>query len=158
MPCRKCSNNIRKNTIYHSFIYTFQFLNVKDINIYVYIYCYRWYFGAIKRLEAEWLLLQANNSHGSFLIRNHVPKNETEGLNWHTLSIRIDDLIKHYLIKTTNEGHYYITRRKFVDLHQLVQYYSTNQEGLITCLRRSCVRVMFILLLCYNFLIIQLCA
>jgi len=30
----------------------------------------RWYFGKIKRIEAEKKLLQADNEHGSFLIRD----------------------------------------------------------------------------------------
>jgi len=34
-----------------------------------YIAC-RWYFGKIKRIEAEKKLLQADNEHGSFLIRD----------------------------------------------------------------------------------------
>jgi len=34
------------------------------------LYVYRWYFGKIKRIEAEKKLLQADNEHGCFLIRD----------------------------------------------------------------------------------------
>jgi len=39
------------------------------INWCEYIIC-RWYFGKIKRIEAEKKLLQADNEHGCFLIRD----------------------------------------------------------------------------------------
>jgi len=100
-----------------------------------------WYFGDIKRPEAERLLLQANNGHGSFLIRNHDAKNTGIGLDWFALSIRDGDLIKHYRIKTTDQGFYYIARRiDFKDLQHLVQHYSSNQDGLVTCLGKPCIR------------------
>ena len=36
---------------------------------------FRWYFGKIKRIEAEKKLLLAQNEHGAYLIRkNHMPK------------------------------------------------------------------------------------
>ncbi len=31
--------------------------------------CFRWYFGKIRRLEAEKLLLMSANDHGAFLVR-----------------------------------------------------------------------------------------
>ena len=35
---------------------------------------FRWYFGKIKRIEAEKKLLLAQNEHGAYLIRkNHMP-------------------------------------------------------------------------------------
>ena len=51
-----------------------------------------WYFGQIKRIEAEYKLLSAENEHGAFLIRD----SETHAAC--SLSIRDGDTVKHYLI------------------------------------------------------------
>jgi hypothetical protein len=56
---------------------SFGVLSIRDIYLImstrVYIHClvsYRWYFGKIKRIEAEKKLLLSENEHGAFLIRD----------------------------------------------------------------------------------------
>ena len=106
------------------------------------LYLCRWYFGDTKRPEAERLLLLRGNGHGSFLIRNHDSKGTGIGIDWYALSIRDGDIIKHYKIKTTDQGNYFIARRQeFVNLQELVQHYSESQDGLVTCLRNPCLKV-----------------
>lgn len=61
---------------------------------------------------------------GTFTIRTH----ECHG-SFH-LSMRDTDRVKHYRIKSTDTGQYFITRRVLFDsLQQLVEYYSA-QVGL----------------------------
>ncbi|XP_065062309.1 tyrosine-protein kinase SRK2-like [Rhopilema esculentum] len=100
-----------------------------------------WYFGDIKRPEAERLLLRPGNTHGSFLIRKHDSKGSNIGVDWYALSIRDGDLIKHYKIKTTDSGNYFIARREeFVNLHALIAHYTDSSDGLVTNLRTACLK------------------
>lgn len=39
-------------------------------NIWSFLFCFRWYFGKIKRVEAEKKLLSVENEHGAYLIRD----------------------------------------------------------------------------------------
>ena len=87
-------------------------------------------------------MLHSSNGHGSFLIRNHDSKGTGVGIDWYALSIRDGDIIKHYKIKTTDQNYYFIARRReFVDLQELVEHYSSTPDGLVTCLRKPCMRV-----------------
>lgn len=56
--------------------------------------CFRWYFGKIKRLEAEKKLLLGQNEHGAFLIRDSESRR-----NDFSLSVRDGDTVKHYRIR-----------------------------------------------------------
>ena len=55
---------------------------------------FRWYFGKIKRLEAEKKLLLGQNEHGAFLIRDSESRR-----NDFSLSVRDNDTVKHYRIR-----------------------------------------------------------
>ena len=44
------------------------FSNFSEITLY--LHSFRWYFGKIKRVEAEKKLLSPENAHGAFLIRD----------------------------------------------------------------------------------------
>lgn len=59
-----------------------------------FILSFRWYFGKIKRLEAEKKLLLGQNEHGSFLIRDSESRR-----NDFSLSVRDGDTVKHYRIR-----------------------------------------------------------
>ena len=59
-----------------------------------FIMSFRWYFGKIKRLEAEKKLLLGQNEHGSFLIRDSESRR-----NDFSLSVRDGDTVKHYRIR-----------------------------------------------------------
>ena len=58
------------------------------------LYSSRWYFGKIKRIEAEKKLLLQQNEHGAFLIRDSESRR-----NDFSLSVRDGDTVKHYRIR-----------------------------------------------------------
>ncbi|RNA14493.1 Tyrosine- kinase [Brachionus plicatilis] len=93
-----------------------------------------WYFGHMKRMEAEKLLVHPQNKQGSFLIR------ESEGNNHaFSLSIRGKDSVKHYRIRRDHDSKYFISNRvMFTSLHELVAYYCKKANGLCTELRVPC--------------------
>ncbi|XP_042889572.1 tyrosine-protein kinase Src42A-like [Penaeus japonicus] len=96
-----------------------------------------WYFGDIRRAEAERKLLSENNEHGAFLIRNSESRK-----NEFSLSVRCNTAVMHYRIRPRDHGGFFIARRKpFGSLHALVEYYSSNAGGLATMLSAPCVTV-----------------
>jgi fyn-related kinase len=59
-------------------------------------------------------------------------------MSFFTLSVRDGEYIKHYRIRTTDEGEYYIARRiTFKDLPELVAHYSEAQDELCARLERA---------------------
>lgn len=100
----------------------------------------QWFFGEIKRPEAERILQRPENGHGSFLIRQNDNKgNLNIPFDWYRLSIKDGDLVKHYKIKTTDNGNYFIARRQeFTTLHELVEHYKTSMDGLVANLKEPC--------------------
>jgi len=102
-----------------------------------------WYFGSIKRQEGERYLLQPGNRHGAFLIR----KSESRpGLNAVLFALSIldvdGDLVRHYRIKSTDTGKFFISRRQeFSTLNEMVEYYSNSHDGLMVNLREPCIKV-----------------
>lgn len=96
-----------------------------------------WYFGRIKRIEAERILLSADNEHGSFLIRDSESRR-----NDYSLSVRDGDTAKHYRIRQIDEGGFFIARRTpFRTLVDLVQHYSQHADGLCVELRKPCAQI-----------------
>lgn len=96
-----------------------------------------WYFGKIRRVEAERRLLSTDNEHGSFLIRDSESRR-----NDYSLSVRDGDTVKHYRIRQLDEGGYFIARRTpFSNLKDLVKHYSQNADGLCVELRNACTDV-----------------
>ena len=59
----------------------------------------RWFFGKIKRADAEKKLLQIGNQTGTFLIR----ESESQPGNY-SLSVREGDSVKHYRIRKVDTG------------------------------------------------------
>ncbi|CAM9561009.1 unnamed protein product [Lampetra fluviatilis] len=95
-----------------------------------------WFFGPIKRSEAERQLMKSGNVHGSFLVR----QSETSG-HGYSLSVRDGDTVKHYKIRVLEKGSFFITRRnQFATLRELVQSYSRNSNGLCVTLNQSCLK------------------
>ena len=79
-----------------------------------------WYFGHIKRIEAENKQLMPQNEHGAFLIRDSESRR-----NDFSLSVRDGDTVKHYRIQQFDEGGFFIeTRFTFRTLQELVEHYS----------------------------------
>ena len=96
-----------------------------------------WYFGKIKRIEAEKKLLLALNEHGAYLIRDSESRR-----NDYSLSVRDGDTVKHYRIRQLDEGGFFIARRTtFRTLQELVEHYSRDSDGLCVNLRKPCVQV-----------------
>ncbi|RWS22632.1 src tyrosine kinase-like protein, partial [Leptotrombidium deliense] len=97
-----------------------------------------WYFGKIKRIEAERKLMQNENKNGAFLLRCCESQ-----IQEHALSLKDGDTVKHYRIKKSCEkGEFFISpKTRFVTLQQLVKHYETNTDGLCTRLVNACVRI-----------------
>jgi len=93
-----------------------------------------WYFGEIKRAEAEKRLLKRGMPPGTYLIRKaeSVPGN-------FSLSVRDGDTVKHYRIRKMDKGGYFITSRApFGTLHELVKHYEEESDGLVCRLVMPC--------------------
>lgn len=96
-----------------------------------------WYFGKIKRIEAEKKLLLPENEHGAFLIRDSESRR-----NDYSLSVRDGDTVKHYRIRQLDEGGFFIARRTtFRTLQELVEHYSKDADGLCVNLRKPCIQI-----------------
>ena len=96
--------------------------------------CLRWFFGKIKRVEAEKQLMQTFNTFGSYLVRD----SETTPGDF-SLSIRDRERVRHYRIKRLENGTFFVTRRvTFETIQDLVQYYTTQSDGLCVNLVQPC--------------------
>ncbi|KAL1479318.1 hypothetical protein MTO96_051944 [Rhipicephalus appendiculatus] len=96
-----------------------------------------WYFGKIKRIEAEKKLLLPENEHGAFLVRDSESRRSD-----FSLSVRDGDTVKHYRIRQLDEGGFFIARRTtFRTLLELVDHYANEADGLCVNLRKPCVQV-----------------
>ncbi|KAF8567034.1 hypothetical protein P879_06255 [Paragonimus westermani] len=101
-----------------------------------------WYFGELRRVEAEHYLTLPGCEHGSFLVR----LSESQA-NEYSLSVREENSVKHYRIRSRSSRtnpelqRFYISRQlPFVNIPQLINHYMENQSGLCCRLRRPCVR------------------
>jgi len=93
-----------------------------------------WYFGEIKRAEAEKRLMMKGLPSGTFLLR----KAESAPGNF-SLSVRDGDSVKHYRIRKLDTGGYFITSRApFASLHELVEHYRRDADGLVCSLSLPC--------------------
>lgn len=125
-------------------------------------YLIRWYFGPIRRVEAEKRLLSASNPHGAFLIRGSeggVNEFVLSSMIWTIranliydvlmlVAVRDGDAVKHYRIRQAadaddgGERGFYITRRcTFRTLKELVNHYAADADGLCANLMIPCIRV-----------------
>ena len=96
-----------------------------------------WYFGKIKRIEAEKKLLLPQNEHGAYLIRDSESRR-----NDFSLSVRDEETVKHYRIRQLDDGGFFIARRTtFRTLQELVEHYGRDADGLCVNLRAPCIRV-----------------
>ncbi|KAK3874870.1 hypothetical protein Pcinc_020190 [Petrolisthes cinctipes] len=89
-----------------------------------------WYAGELTRQETVALLLNPYNTTGAFLVRD---SKSTQG---YSLSVRVKDEVKHYLVKEGKLGtnkHYYVKESQvFSDINHIIQHYRYN-DGL--CVR-----------------------
>ena len=98
-----------------------------------------WYFGKLKRTEAEQVLLLAVNENGAYLIRDSESRR-----NEFALSVRYGDAVIHYRIRRLDEGAgFYIAQpTTFRSLQELVEHYSRDADRLCVNLRKVCVQVL----------------
>lgn len=90
-----------------------------------------WFHGKIPRQKAE-RIIQSNSDMGAFLLRESESKPGD-----YSLSVKDGENVKHYRIRTLDDGGYYIARRvTFKDLTELVAHYSESNDGLCTRLGR----------------------
>ena len=95
---------------------------------------FRWFFGRVKRVEAEKQLMMPFNQVGSYLIRD----SETTPGDF-SLSIRDMEKVRHYRIRRLDNGGFFVTRRATFDsILQLVEYYQGTADGLCTTLAFPC--------------------
>ncbi|XP_033032961.1 tyrosine-protein kinase Blk [Trachypithecus francoisi] len=99
----------------------------------------RWFFRSLTRKEAERQLLAPINKAGSFLIRESETNKGAFSLSVKDVTMQ-GELIKHYKIRSLDEGGYYISPRiTFPSLQALVQHYSKKGDGLCQRLTLPCV-------------------
>ncbi|RXM36201.1 Tyrosine-protein kinase FRK [Acipenser ruthenus] len=93
-----------------------------------------WYFGGIKRADAEKALLSPGNETGAFLIR----ESETQKGDY-SLSILDNSIVKHYKIRKRDAGGYFVSKKKQLNtLRELVEHYSDTVDGLCVKLGSPC--------------------
>uniref|UniRef100_A0A8D0DPQ9 Tyrosine-protein kinase n=1 Tax=Salvator merianae TaxID=96440 RepID=A0A8D0DPQ9_SALMN len=99
-----------------------------------------WFFKDITRKDAERQLLAPGNAPGAFLIR------ESETLKGsYSLSIRDHDgqhgdVVKHYKIRSLDNGGYYISPRiTFSSLSDMIKHYQKQADGLCRKLEKACI-------------------
>ncbi|XP_016054215.1 PREDICTED: tyrosine-protein kinase FRK [Miniopterus natalensis] len=96
-----------------------------------------WFFGAIKRADAEKQLLYSGNQTGAFLIRES--ESEKGGF---ALSVLVEGVVKHYKIRRLDEGEFCLTRRRtFITLSEFVSHYTKISDGLCVKLGKPCLKV-----------------
>ncbi|XP_045400169.1 tyrosine-protein kinase FRK [Lemur catta] len=96
-----------------------------------------WFFGAIKRADAEKQLLYSENQTGAFLIR----ESESQKGDF-SLSVLDQGVVKHYRIRRLDEGGFFLTRRRtFSTLNEFVSYYTTRSDGLCVKLGNPCLKI-----------------
>merc|ERR1719150_2102433 len=78
---------------------------------------FTWYYGKIRRAEAEQLLLQEEHD-GAFLIRD----SESTAGDF-SLSVKFNNQVQHFKVLRDGAGKYFTFDKKFTSLNQLVDYY-----------------------------------
>ncbi|CAF0898766.1 unnamed protein product [Adineta steineri] len=101
-----------------------------------------WYFTETNRRDAERFLEQPHNGKGTFLIRPSDTNQGQESLSVLDLNKDKHFHVKHYRIRRTNQGMYYISSKTlFSSLQDLVNHYQKNIDGLCCLLTRPCRKI-----------------
>ncbi|XP_061283496.1 tyrosine-protein kinase FRK [Bos javanicus] len=96
-----------------------------------------WFFGAIKRTDAEKQLLYSENQTGAFLIR----ESESQKGDF-ALSVLDEGVVKHYRIRRLDEGGFFLSRRRtFSTLNEFVSHYTKTSDGLCVKLGKPCLKI-----------------
>ena len=101
------------------------------------MYCslfFSWFFGAIKRIDAEKQLMQPGNESGFFLVRY---SDSSPGK--YALSIRDAEKVRHYKIHRLDDGGFFLTSLvSFKTISEMIRYYKKQSEGLSVSLKAPC--------------------
>ncbi|KAG9474644.1 hypothetical protein GDO78_004771 [Eleutherodactylus coqui] len=98
-----------------------------------------WYFKGVGRKEAERQLLSPENQAGAFMIRDSETMKGCYSLSVSDYNAQSGNMVKHYKIRTLDNGGFYVSPRKtFSSLHELVAYYKGNMDGLCQYLKEPC--------------------
>ncbi|OPJ76145.1 tyrosine-protein kinase Blk isoform A [Patagioenas fasciata monilis] len=99
----------------------------------------KWYFKTLSRKDAERLLLSSGNKVGSFLVRESETSKGAYSLSVRDSDSAHGDIIKHYRIRSLDDGGYYISpRMTFSSLPDLIHHYSQKGDGLCQRLTAPC--------------------
>ncbi|XP_012610441.2 tyrosine-protein kinase HCK isoform X1 [Microcebus murinus] len=99
-----------------------------------------WFFKGISRKDAERHLLAPGNVLGSFMIRDSETTKGSYSLSVRDYDLQQGDAVKHYKIRTLDNGGYYISpRMTFSTLQDLVAHYKKGSDGLCQKLSVPCV-------------------
>uniref|UniRef100_A0A8C2NUY4 Tyrosine-protein kinase n=1 Tax=Capra hircus TaxID=9925 RepID=A0A8C2NUY4_CAPHI len=98
-----------------------------------------WFFKGISRKDAERQLLAPGNVLGSFMIRDSETTKGSYSLSVRDYDPQHRDTVKHYKIRTLDNGGFYISPRStFSSLQELVAHYSKGSDGLCQKLTVPC--------------------
>ncbi|XP_015207772.1 tyrosine-protein kinase Blk [Lepisosteus oculatus] len=99
----------------------------------------RWFFKNLTRKDTERLLLAPGNKPGAFLIRESETTKGAFSLSVRDLVAQHGDVVKHYKIRSLDNGGYYISPKiSFPTLQDLVKHYSKTADGLCQRLTAPC--------------------
>ncbi|XP_053293197.1 tyrosine-protein kinase Lyn [Pleuronectes platessa] len=100
-----------------------------------------WFFKDMARKDAERQLLAPANKPGSYLIRESETPKGSYSLSIRDVDLQRTDSVKHYKIRTMDNGGYYISPKiTFLDIGSLIKHYHNKPDGLCRKLERPCVK------------------
>ncbi|KAK2898026.1 tyrosine-protein kinase HCK [Channa argus] len=98
-----------------------------------------WFFKGVSRKDAERQLLAPGNKMGSFMIRDSETTQGSYSLSVRDSDVQGGDTVKHYKIRTLDNGGFYISPRiTFSTLQELVSHYKKQGDGLCQSLTSAC--------------------
>ncbi|TKS76906.1 Tyrosine-protein kinase HCK [Collichthys lucidus] len=98
-----------------------------------------WFFKGVSRKDAERQLLAPGNKVGSYMIRDSETTKGSYSLSVRDSDVHSGDTVKHYKIRTLDNGGFYISpRNTFTTLQELVAHYKKQGDGLCQTLTSPC--------------------
>ncbi|XP_061198894.1 tyrosine-protein kinase Lyn isoform X3 [Neopsephotus bourkii] len=99
-----------------------------------------WFFKDITRKDAERQLLAPGNSPGAFLIRESETLKGSYSLSIRDYDPQQGDVIKHYKIRSLDNGGFYISPRiTFPSINDMIKHYQKQSDGLCRKLEKACI-------------------
>ncbi|KFV40645.1 Tyrosine-protein kinase Lyn, partial [Tyto alba] len=99
-----------------------------------------WFFKDITRKDAERQLLAPGNSPGAFLIRESETLKGSYSLSIRDYDPQHGDVIKHYKIRSLDNGGFYISPRiTFPNINDMIKHYQKQSDGLCRKLEKACI-------------------